>query len=199
MPASRPRRLASACLVALAIFMAGCVGGKLSPIVPEVVGAVDTAACAVVDVFAGPVPAGAVCEAAAGAVQGWLDAFVAPPTPAVSAVASGSAVPPTAPVATSGASPPLAPAVAVVSAAPVGSTPAPATVASAPIQVPRARAVVAQSAIATAIRPVAVRRTPVAWRGHVIGHLHPDIAARLADPALAADFQARLDAALLKP
>jgi hypothetical protein len=158
---------APACLVALALSGAGCVNGKLSPLVPPLVGAVDTAACVVVDVFLVATPAGEVCEAAAGAVQAWLDSLAATPAPTAPTVTPSPA--PTAPAV---ASVPLVASAATTPTARAAASPAPPTAA-------------ARS-----------RRVPVGWRGHVIGHLRADVAARLADPAIAADFAARIDAAL---
>ncbi len=65
-------------LAALALSQAGCVNGKLNPVVAPVVSAFDTAACELVTVYVANQEAGDVCTAAAGFFNKLLSGLSAP-------------------------------------------------------------------------------------------------------------------------
>ena len=68
------RRLLALVLVALALSLAGCVNGKLSPLVAPIVNGIDQAVCKIVQVAdpSSAVYVGSVCDVAAPIVSGIL-------------------------------------------------------------------------------------------------------------------------------
>jgi hypothetical protein len=64
--------------ITLALMSAGCVNGKINPVVPQIVSALDTAGCELITVYVSNVEAGDVCDTATAFFNGILSSLSAP-------------------------------------------------------------------------------------------------------------------------